>query len=123
MTTQQWSKLVVVVPLEGMDNIALATVCVNVAEQAGIRADGLKNYGRPVSAGRLKRQLEARKTFLLEGDGLQAHLACITDFRFGYLTVTGLVRTPRTRCCTTSPGARWRACRRGATTFHRRSTR
>jgi len=94
----QGLKLEIVVPLEGMNQIALATVCVNVAEMAGIPINELMNYGRPLSVRNLKSQLKTRKTFLIEGKGLKAHLACITDFRFGYLTVDGLIDSALSKC-------------------------
>lgn len=90
MTTPKGLKIEAVVPFEGMDHVALAIVCVNIAEKVGIPTQELKIYGRPLFARRIKSQLKSRKSFLIESDGLQAHLACITDFRIGLLTVIGL---------------------------------
>jgi hypothetical protein len=90
MVTRNGPKLEVVVPSEGMDHAALATMCVEIANRAGIPERRLSVYGRPLSVQELKNQLRGRRTFLLEGDGFQAHLSCITDFRLGYLTVEGL---------------------------------
>jgi hypothetical protein len=90
MVTRNGPKLEVVVPSEGMDHAALAAMCVEIANRAGIPERSLSVYGRPLSAQELENQLSGKRTFVLEGDGFQAHLACITDFRIGYLTVDGI---------------------------------
>lgn len=98
MTTPRGPKLEVVVPSEDMDHVAIAATCIQVAQDAGIHERELRIYGRPLSMLQLGSQLKGRKTFLIEGNRLQAHLACITDYGHGLLTVLGLESLSLDRC-------------------------
>lgn len=90
MTTPEGPMLEVVVPSEPVNHVALATLCLGVAGEAGIPERQLQVYGRPLTSRSLEIHLKGKRGFLIEGNGFQAHLACITHYRQGYLTVTGL---------------------------------